>query len=240
MPFRLGELVRAYYVGESTGNSKVYVLGTAAVERSVDALVVLLLALSLAALMAFPGWFRWSGLTSTAGFGPAPGGAAASQRATGKARRVAGRVLSSVPRLASSPLVRPLRPAVEALDALQEPRLVLAVWCLSGLAWLSPASGGQTPWCCWPWASICPSPTALFVLLTLTLGVSLPALPLAGGLLRSVAAVSLMAFGVDPAIGIAYGVLLHLVTHVPRTVLGAISLRYLKSSRRQVVTARQF
>ena len=234
VPLRAGELVRVYYLSELMGVSKVYTLSTIALERSLDGLVVVALALSLAPLIAFPGWFRWSGLASAAGFSVLfiilVFIARHRQALTGIVRRL----LRLASALESLGVWRRLRPAADALDALAQPKLVLVVWALSVLIWLA---GGLTNYLVLLSLGInLPFSASLFVLLTLAVGASVPALPWQVGVFESLAVLSLLPFGVDQTTGLAYGFLLHLVAYGPPTVLGVFCLRYLESARRRVVS----
>ena len=61
LPFRSGELVRAYILGEQRKISKVSTLGTIAVERLLDVVVLMLFlwrSLVILALITRLGWLR--------------------------------------------------------------------------------------------------------------------------------------------------------------------------------------
>jgi uncharacterized protein (TIRG00374 family) len=60
LPTRLGEFARAYLMGEAEADSKVYVLGTVAVEKVADLLSLLLLLAVLLLQMALPEWLAGS------------------------------------------------------------------------------------------------------------------------------------------------------------------------------------
>lgn len=231
VPFKAGELVRALYLSDVAGAGKVYVLSTVAVERAFDGLIVLILAASLAPAVAFPGWFDWSGVTSTAALACllvvmvllARYKKALVDR-LGKARPI----VSIVQKLG---FASRLRPAVDALDALAEPRLLLAMWGLTCLIWL--LGGLANHLVLISLGRSLPFAVSLFVLLALSIGVSVPSLPWQVGLFETIAMLSLMAFGVDQASALSYGVLLHLAAQGPPTLLGAISLHYLERARRR-------
>jgi uncharacterized membrane protein YbhN (UPF0104 family) len=58
-PARLGDLARAYLMGEAEGKSKVYTLGTVIVEKFID-LCLLFLSFVLLSQIALPGWLKSS------------------------------------------------------------------------------------------------------------------------------------------------------------------------------------
>ena len=60
LPARLGDFTRAYLIGEAESDSKVYVLGTVAVEKVADLLFLLLSLMVLLSQMALPEWLSGS------------------------------------------------------------------------------------------------------------------------------------------------------------------------------------
>ena len=56
-PARLGDLARAYLMGEAEGKSKAYTLGTVIVEKFID-LCLLVLSFVLLSQIALPGWLK--------------------------------------------------------------------------------------------------------------------------------------------------------------------------------------
>ena len=68
LPARLGDVARAYLLGELTGVSKARALSTIVVERVADVLVVVLLLSSLVLFIPLPDWAVQSGLLLGAGF----------------------------------------------------------------------------------------------------------------------------------------------------------------------------
>ncbi len=232
VPFRAGELVRVYYLAELTGASKLYSLSTVAIERSLDALMVLALTGALAPLVIFPGWLRWSGLSSAAAFSALLAAMVIGVRFRGSLSCLVRRATELAPVLEKLGLVRRLQPAADALDALSECRLMLAVWGLSCLVWL--CGGLVNHLVLLSLGLDQPFSTSLFVLLALTLGAIVPSLPWQAGVFETVAVLSLMSFGVDQTTGLAYGLLLHVVALGPPTVLGVFALRYLEGARAEV------
>jgi len=66
LPLRLGELSRAYLLGEREGVSKALALATAVVEKAMDSVKLLLLMAALAPWVPLPPWLRRSSLILSA------------------------------------------------------------------------------------------------------------------------------------------------------------------------------
>ena len=62
LPARLGEITRAYLIGEIEGVDKALALSTVIVEKALEALMLLLLVALLFAFMPLPGWLGRSGI----------------------------------------------------------------------------------------------------------------------------------------------------------------------------------
>jgi uncharacterized protein (TIRG00374 family) len=62
LPARLGEIARVYLIGEIEGVDKALALSTVIVEKTLDALMLLLLAALVFALMPLPAWLGRSGI----------------------------------------------------------------------------------------------------------------------------------------------------------------------------------
>ncbi|MDP2954634.1 MAG: lysylphosphatidylglycerol synthase transmembrane domain-containing protein, partial [Chloroflexota bacterium] len=63
LPARLGEIARAYLVGELEKVSKSWTLGTIIVEKALDSMMLLLVMAALVPFVPLPAWIRTSGLT---------------------------------------------------------------------------------------------------------------------------------------------------------------------------------
>jgi len=136
LPARLGEVVRAYIMGQRYGLSKMAVLGTIAVERLLDAVVLLVLMTAAAAFVGLEGHLR---ALSLAAAGLVLGGAAfllwaASHR--GAVERALGFLLRPLPPRLATRLQGAVDAFLEGAGALRSP-MVLAGVALCGLiAWL--------------------------------------------------------------------------------------------------------
>jgi len=140
LPARLGEVVRAYVLGQRHGLSKMSVLGSIASERLVDALVLLVLMTSAAAFVGLEGHLRALSLAAVV---VVVGGFALLSWAASHRPTVEG-ALGLLLRPLPPALARRLRGAVDAFlegtAALRSPLVLVAVALCGAIAWLLEAS----------------------------------------------------------------------------------------------------
>ena len=222
LPARLGEFTRAYLMGESEADSKVYVLGTVAVEKVTDLLFLLLALMALLSRMALPEWLA----------GPARGTALVLailapcfvllvwQREF--FLRMVERVSRFVPLAWREGLVRQTHYGLASLDVVRRPRLLigllgwsLIVWILSALTntLVFLALGLSLP----VWAS-------LLLLVVLQVGTAVPSSPGRIGVFQYLVILTLSIFAIDKNVALGYSVVLYLVIYVPIALLGVWGL----------------
>ncbi len=230
LPARAGELARAYAARRLAGVRFTAAVGSVAVERVLDGLV-------LVALLA--GAIVWGGFsTGTAVGGVRLGRVALAaglvflpalalafglvhrpQLALGAARRVFQRLLPSawVERVMSI-----LAGLITGLDALRSPRrfgLVtawsLALWVVSAASyWLGFVAFGLAA----------PPSAALLLQSLIAFGVALPSSPGFFGPFEAVSRATLSLYGIEPAQAVSYAVAYHIAVFLPISALGLWSL----------------
>ncbi|MBI4770270.1 MAG: flippase-like domain-containing protein [Chloroflexi bacterium] len=220
IPVRLGDLARAYLIGEAEADSKVYALGTIAVEKVTDLFFLALALVLLVSQMALPAWLP---VRETAVI------VAAAVVLVVVVDRQNDLILRSlhwaarfVPSRLGEWLQRQARLGLASLQVVRRPRLFvgllawsLFIWFLSALTnYLVFLAMGLSPS---PWA-------ALLLLVVLQAGVAVPSSPGRLGVFHYLAIISLSLFAVDKEIALGYGVVLHLVVYAPMAVLGAYYL----------------
>jgi uncharacterized protein (TIRG00374 family) len=136
LPARLGEFARAYLMGEAEADSKVYILGTVALEKVTDLLFLLLSLIVLLSQMALPEWLAC----------PARGTALvlailvpcfvllAWQRDF--ILRMMERANRFIPSAWWEWLVRQTRYGLSSLDVVRRPRLLIGVFSWSLIVWI--------------------------------------------------------------------------------------------------------
>lgn len=222
VPARTGEIARIYFMGRSEDRSRALTLGTIAIEKWLDILMVLILLLFMPAVVALPAWFRDSraGLAAFAGafFGTAL------ILSHGKSQ-----LMSLVERLASfmSPewqerTRRGVGLALSSLDVLRSPRvgLQLQLWSCAILSF-----SVLVNYLTFKALGIDLSLTAaLFLLAVLQVGVAVPSAPGKLGVFHYLCILALGFFGIDRSVALGYSFLLYATVFLPPVVLGVVGL----------------
>ncbi|MBI3914941.1 MAG: flippase-like domain-containing protein [Chloroflexi bacterium] len=221
-PARLGELARAYLIGEDGVNSKTYALGTIAVEKVSD-LIFLVLTLSLLlSQMALPDWLA----------GPARATALIiavlvplflllawqNQLVLRALGRLSGRLSLSW----GEWFLQMVSRGLESLQVLRHPRLLLGLAAWSALI---VALGASTNYIVFAAMGLNLSAwAALLLLVVLQVGVAVPSSPGRIGVFHYLVVLALSIFGIAKEIAIGYSVVLYLVVYVPIALMGGYCL----------------
>lgn len=134
LPARLGDFARAYLMGESEADSKVYVLGTVAVEKVADLLFLLLALAVLLSQMTLPDWLAGSarGMALVLAVLAPCFVLLAWQRDF--VLRMVERISRFVPSAWREGLVRQTRHGLTSLDVVRRPRLLIGLFGWSLMA----------------------------------------------------------------------------------------------------------
>jgi hypothetical protein len=222
LPSRLGEIARAYLIGESEADSKVYVLGTIVVEKVIDLLFLLISLLFLVLQMPLPEWLA----------GPARGSAIAMlilipillilawQREF--IIKVVERISHIFPLTWRKWVMQQAKFGLTSLDVVRHPRLLvsllfwsLIIWVLSALTnyFVFIAMGIALPL----WSS-------LLLLVVLQIGSAVPSTPGRIGVFQYLTILTLSIFAIDKNIALGVSVLLYLVIYIPIALIGGYCL----------------
>jgi len=222
LPLRLGDVTRAALLGRRYEVSASLVFGTVVLERVLDIVTILGLALALALVIELPTVIR-VGMAAFAGAAlvavavllllaynesrlpdlvhrlPSWARGMPAQRLVGLARRFAG-----------------------GLQVLRNRSQSVQVLALSALAWAVAGAGTV----CWVMAFQLPVPwyAGLFVLVVINLGGAIPSSPGAIGVYHYLAILALSVWGVDRSTALGYAIATHGLNLALTTVLGLISL----------------
>jgi hypothetical protein len=220
LPARLGELVRAYLIGESSTISKVFALATTVVEKALDSVMLLLLVALLSLWMPMPPWLRRSSLTISGILVVLLLGVIllASQR-----KRIGGVLdgwIEKHPALAFLRIFGRLVEASGELSALRNAQVELQLWGWSVLIWmLAVATNALIQRAVHLDVSPLASPLLLVVLMA---GTILPTSPMQIGVFHYLCVLTLTLFGVGQDVALSYAFLLHLVVYLPIIVGGVL------------------
>jgi uncharacterized protein (TIRG00374 family) len=222
VPARLGEVARIYFMGQTESQSKARTLGTIAVEKWLDILTLLLLALLVPAFVSPPSWFRDS-RGGLAVFAIAFLGAALFLS------RGKDRLLSLVESLSrflpegwQTRIHRATGLALGSLDVLRSPWVGLKLQGWSLLIWTLSVLVNYTVFL----ALGLPLPlaAAVFLVVVLEVGVAVPSAPGKLGIFHYLCTLALGVFGLEKGAALGYAVLLYFVVFGPPSLLGALLL----------------
>ncbi len=215
LPFRLGEVVRAQVVGKHTGEKRSLVLSSVLIERVFDGFAIVLLLFLGARSLDLPEWAVQARLFGIALFSSAILGVFLSGWAAPFITRM---IHICLPWKALQDF---------ALGILEGMKLVtrdltsgVAILALSFVIW--GLEGGMYWYGFYAFGIDGSLYQALFVLGIVNLGVLLPSSPGFVGVFEAFCVNSLAVIHVDRAVGLAYGVVLHLLQYIPVTIIGFI------------------
>lgn len=222
VPARAGELARIYLMGRTEDRSRALTLGTVAIEKWLDVLMMLLLLLFMPAVVALPAWFRDSraGLAvfALAFF------AVGLVLSYGKQQfvSVVNRLAVFLPAEWQERARRGVALALDSLDVLRSPRvgLELQLWS-AAIVSLSVLVNYFTFKALGLDLSLT---AALFLLAVLQVGVAVPSAPGKLGVFHYLCTLALGFFGVARGTALGYSFLLYAIVFLPPIVLGAGSL----------------
>ncbi len=219
---RSGDLARAYLVGEAGKVSKSFVMGTIAAEKLLDMVLLAVCFIALLPLIVLPQElaarrFPIIGMTTLV---VALVFVVLWQRQ--RLLALAEWLLRRLPERWGTPLLGSGERAVRGLDALRSPRLMFWLTISSVIILILSV---YTNYLVFLALGLRPSwVQSFFLLVVLQAGVSVPSTPGKVGVFQVLCRWSLGLFGVPPAEGVAYGILLYLAAPVLLMVVGAVAL----------------
>ncbi len=224
LPARLGDIIRAYLIGELEGVSKARALSTVVVERLSDGLnVVLLLAITAPFVNTIP-----SEATPAAmgvGLAGVAGIAILLMLTFQKERGMAllRRLTAPIPFLRNEKLWGALEALIDGFAVLRSPRALLGVESWSLEAWIL---GGMMFWFVMLAMGLnLPIPAAFLVMTITSLAVVIPSSPGYIGVFEAATTVVLVtAFGVDQTHALSYALVMHAFNYLWLIVLGVYSI----------------
>jgi len=235
LPARLGEVVRAYILGERASVSKSAVLATIFVERTFDGITMILFMLVVGLTMRLDDTLSGILYSSAALFVVALVVFVAIAAAPSRAVALLGRLTRLLPSRVHSVVDQIVARFVEGLGALGSVGNVLAVLALSVAAWTAEAGmylllglGFALP--------VGPS-AYLLTTAVANIGGMLPSSPGYVGTFEWFATLALSAFGLQPDSALSYVLALHALLLLPVTLLGFIYLWRLGISLKVLTTA---
>ncbi|MBM4429444.1 MAG: flippase-like domain-containing protein [Chloroflexi bacterium] len=222
LPARLGDLVRVYLLGESSGTGKMFALATLVVEKAMDSVMLLLLIALLSMWMPLPFWLRRSSLLVSGILGILLVVLLIVANQRGRIVRILQSWIARHPALSFLRVVQNLAEASGELEALRKAWMQAQLWGWSFLIWgIAVLTNVLVFWSLHQSFDLLAPPLLLAVLMT---GAILPTSPLQLGVFHYLCFVTLSLFGIAQDTALGYAVLLHLVVFLPIVIGGFFGL----------------
>lgn len=213
LPAKLGPLIRAYLAGHGESDRVAFALTTVVGEKVLEGVSLLMIALGLLPFTPLADWLR-SAVWISAGLLFLLLGlmvVVASQRE--QVSMWTESWLERWPRL-----LRLARSILLALDVWHSGYAVLVLLGWSLFIWSITVLLNQL--LLWSLNIQVPPVASVLLLVVLQIGVRVPSSPGSIGVFHYLSVVTLSLFGVDKSVALGYGVILHLVTYLPASILG--------------------
>ena len=232
IPGRLGDLARAYLIGDIADQSVAFTLGTVALEKIMDLLMSVLLFVTLLPFVVFPVWLQRWGVTPAL----VPVGLFGLTVLMAYQQRRILRLLAGLVRLLPTFLrpgvLRQVGQALESLETLCHPGEQLQLWTWSVVGW---GVAAMTNYLVFLALALPLSYTAaLFLLLILQVGVAVPSSPGKVGVFQYLCLLALGVFGVERNLAFTYSLVLYAVALMPLALCGALFLGWGNISMRRL------
>jgi uncharacterized protein (TIRG00374 family) len=218
LPARLGELARAYVLGETEGLSKSLVLSTIVVEKVLDVLTLLLFLALLLPFVSLPSWVQRPAFVMGPLFLCLLAIIVALTYQRERTLRLTSSVLKHIPRLGGGPILSSLDSALSGFDVLRSVRRNLSLWGWSLAVWITGAL--FILFVMLAFRINAPPSAAVMVLCVTSLGMTVPSSPGYIGVYHWLIVSTLLIFGVEREVALGFAFALHALTFLPLTFLG--------------------
>ncbi|HEM60851.1 MAG TPA: flippase-like domain-containing protein [Chloroflexi bacterium] len=218
LPARLGEVARAYVIGQSENLSKSLAFSTIVVEKVLDVLTLLLFLVLLVPTVTLPPWIQQSAMVMApvflALFVLVLALAYQRRRTLALVQAVAGRLRG----LPTQRLVSSLDSALSGFDALGSLKANLVLWGWSIAVWVT--SGLFILVMMLAFHIDAPLSAAFLLLCVTSLGMTVPSSPGYIGVYHWLVVSTLYIFGVNRELALSFAFALHALTFLPLTLIG--------------------
>ncbi len=218
LPARLGEIARAYLLARTEHVSGAYVLGTIVLEKALDSLMLLLVVLITSIFMPFPSWVKGSSLGVSGGMVVLLAVMMVLSRWENRLPGWVMRVVGPHSWLGRLGIMGAIQRAALSLRPLKSLRMNLVLWGWSAGNWALMIFTNALMF--WAFGLRLPWTAAPLLLAILNIGIIVPSSPGRIGIFHYLCVLTLGLYGVDAALALACGILLHAVVYVPIFLLG--------------------
>lgn len=222
IPARLGEVARAYLVSRAESISAAYVFGTIVLEKALDSLMLLLAVLILSLFMPLPPWVKGSSLIVSGGMVGALAVMTALSRWEDRLPGWLDRIVGAESWFTRHGVTGVIRRAALSLRPLKSLRMNLQLWGWSAFNWALMIFTNLILF--WAFNLHLPWTAAPLLLAILNIGIIVPSSPGRLGVFHYLCVLTLGLYGVDAALALAYGIVLHALVYLPIFIVGAYFL----------------
>ena len=220
LPARLGEIARAYLVGELEKVSKSWTLGTIVVEKALDSMMLLLVMAALVPSVPLPVWIRSSGLTLVVVLAVLFLFLVFLAPKRGLLNSLIERTMRYIPLSKRLGLSQKISLALRSLEPLKDWRAMAGLLLLSSIVWalalstnaLTLAAMNMNP----------PLWVSALLLVVLQVGGSIPTSPARIGVFHYLCILTLSLVAVDRSRALGFALVLHLIVYAPMILLGTL------------------
>jgi uncharacterized protein (TIRG00374 family) len=223
LPLRVGELARAYLIGEAEQLSTARALSSIVVERTLDTVTVVALLMVTLPFIDAPAWARGPALLVGLGFLILAVLLATLSAARARAMRVVGWAVRFLPERFRAPTEEAADAAIEGLAVLRRPADMAQAAAWSAAAWLTSAAVAYVVMQAYDLDL--PITAALFVIAATSLGMVVPSSPGYIGVFHAIAIESLVnVFDVDRSQAATYALTQHGMFYLLPIIIAAAYL----------------
>lgn len=220
LPARLGEIARAYLVGELEKVSKSWTLGTIIVEKGLDSMMLLLVMAALVPFVPLPVWIRSSGLTLVAVLAFLFLLLVLLAHKRGRLNTLIERTMRYIPLSKRLGLSQKISLALQSLEPLKDWRAMAGLLLLSLIVWALALSTNVLTLAAMNMSL--PLWVSALLLVVLQVGSSIPTSPGRIGVFHYLCILTLALVAVDRSRALGFALVLHLIVYAPMIILGTL------------------
>jgi len=222
IPARLGDVARAYALPVSERISKVRILATVVIEKTIDLGVVGLSVFLLLLTVSLPPWLRNSGKALLVTILVAVCVVVILGFRGSLLLAWVERQLQRFPGAWGVRFTGYTRSMLDGFSSVRYPRISFYVW---GLSFLMMVVAATTNYILFIALDLrLPPIAALFLLVVLQIGIAPPSLPGKIGVFHYLVVLGLSVYSVDKSVALSYAIVLYVVALLPKIVIGAVIL----------------
>jgi uncharacterized protein (TIRG00374 family) len=218
-PARLGDILRAYLMGEEESHSKVFVLGTIVVEKIFDMFFLVVSMVVLLPRVVFPYWVSEPSEITAILLVVFILVCVLILWKRNEFERFLERISKIFPGKVRAWILRQLKNLTESLECVRNPRQLAVILAWSALVWI--LGFGTNLLVFWAINLSVSAYAGVFLLVVLQVGVAVPSSPGRIGVFHYLTILALSVFAIPKEAALSCGIILHLVVFLPLFLLGA-------------------